>query len=310
MLPGIAPVHPPQHAVRTALHRQVDVVADLLTLRNQVDELSGAVLWMRGHKADAKISVQRLDAAQKLGKVDRFYQALAIGVDILPQQQDLLVAHRQNLSGLLQDSVRLAADLPAADIRNNTVGAEVVTAVHDLQRRLHTARTADGQMLGNRIGSSFPLKAVNHSALTAQQAVEQFWQAVQHMGAKDQLHKGITAADLPDDLFLLHHAAAQTDNDVWICLFEALELPDHAQQSHLRIFTDGASVVEDNIGLLFIKYRLTAHIDQHSHDLFAVGHIALTTECFDERAGRVPHPVHQKLTVLSCHLPLAHHLFP
>src|SRR5699024_7691035 len=50
--------------------------------------------------------------------------------------------------------------------------------------------------------------------------------------------------------------------------------------------------------------------DEHSHNLFAVGNIALTAKCFDPCAGRVPHSVDQQLTVLSRHLPLTHHFFP
>ena len=187
-------------------------MADLFALGNQVDQLPGAVLGVGGHKADAEIPLQRLDAAQQVGEGDRLAQSLAIGVDVLAQQQNLLVAHRQNLPCLPHNLVRFTADLPPAHIGHDAVGAEIVAAVHDLQRSLYAAAALDGQPLGDGVLPALSLIAVDYAPLALEQAVDHLWQGVQHMGAENQLDKGVAAANLLHHLLLLHHAAAQADD--------------------------------------------------------------------------------------------------
>ena len=228
MLFGIAAVHLAQHPVGTALHRKMDVVANLFALCNQVDQFPGAILWMGGHKADAEIPLQRLDLRKQLGKIDWLRQPFAVGIDILTQQQDLLVTKSDDFLCFLQDFLRFTADLSAAHIGDDTVRTEIVASVHNLQRSLHAICAAHRQSLRNRVFSAFSFKVVDHPALPFEQSVDQLRQGVQHMGSKNQLNKRIADPNLVDHLLLLHHAAAQTHDDRRICRLQAFELSYHA----------------------------------------------------------------------------------
>ena len=57
-------------------------------------------------------------------------QIIAVGVDILPQQGDVLVTGGNQFPDLLQNALGITAALPAPDIGYDSVGTEIVAAVH------------------------------------------------------------------------------------------------------------------------------------------------------------------------------------
>ena len=86
---------------------------------------------MAGHEPNQKISGDLGNLFQQVCKIHSAVQILAIGIHILPQQGDVLDTAGDQLTALLQNVLGLAAALPAPDVGDNAVGAEVVAAIHD-----------------------------------------------------------------------------------------------------------------------------------------------------------------------------------
>ena len=196
----------------------MNVVADLFALRNQIDQFSGTVFRVRGHKADAEIPLKLFDLMQQLCKVNRMLQTFTVRVYILTQKENLLVAHGNDFFCLTDNLFRLTPYLSAADIRNDAVGTEVVTAIHDLKGSLNALSTLNREVFGNTIFSSFSLIAVNNSAFSPQNSVKKFRHGVQNMGSENQFYKRIALSDLTHYFILLHHTATQANQNRRICL--------------------------------------------------------------------------------------------
>ena len=147
----IMAVHLLEQPVRAGLHRQVNVLAQMLLRGDRVDQLAAGVLRVACHKADLVITGDLAQQVQKIGKVNGVFQPLAVAVDILAQQGDLLVALRHQLPELLQNGGGLTAALPPADIRHNAVGAEVIAPVHDGQPCAEAGIAADGHLLDHSV---------------------------------------------------------------------------------------------------------------------------------------------------------------
>src|SRR5699024_12464217 len=86
-----------------------------------------------GHEADGVNPRHGAQQVEQVGEVHLlpFVQHLAVTVDVLAQQGDLLVAGFHQALELGQDVRRAAALFPAADVGHDAVGAEVVAPVHE-----------------------------------------------------------------------------------------------------------------------------------------------------------------------------------
>ena len=128
---------------------------------------------MGGHEPDEEIPFQRIDAAQKLGKIHPVCLPLAVGIDILPQQGNLLDTFPDQLAGLLHNAVGIAAALPAPHIGDNAVGTEIVAAVHDGQKGLGPAVAPHRDVLGDDAVLHRPLDNLLASLQHPQQQLRQ-----------------------------------------------------------------------------------------------------------------------------------------
>ena len=92
---------------------------------------------MAGHKADPRKSLDRVDLLDQIGKIDRLPGLgtdAAIGIHVLSQQHHFFHAVLHEPFDLGYDVLRSAAALPAAGVRHDAVCAEVVAAVHDVDK--------------------------------------------------------------------------------------------------------------------------------------------------------------------------------
>ena len=76
-------------------------------------------------------------------------QAPAVGIDVLAQQGHFDAPGGQKIGNLGDDGLGLPAGLPAPDIRDHAVGAEIVAALHDGHQGRHRS-------LGPLPGRQFP----------------------------------------------------------------------------------------------------------------------------------------------------------
>ena len=110
---GVMAVHLFQQFIRAALHRQVQVFAQVGLGRNGIDQLVAGILRVAGHKADLVIAGYGAEQIEQISKVHLFFQALAVAVHVLAQQSDLLVSSFHQPPELRQDIAGLAALPPA-----------------------------------------------------------------------------------------------------------------------------------------------------------------------------------------------------
>ena len=72
--------------------------------------------------------------------------------------------------------------------------------------------------------------------------IEQDRQTMQIMGSKDQLHMTIMRQQGIDDRFFLRHTAADTDDQIRILFFQALELSQFAKHLVFGVFADRTGI--------------------------------------------------------------------
>ena len=96
-------VHLLEQPVRAGLHGQVDMLAQMLLRGNRIDELAAGVLRVARHEADLVVAGDFAQQVQKVGKVDGMFQPLAVAVDVLAQEGDLLIALLDKLPELCQN---------------------------------------------------------------------------------------------------------------------------------------------------------------------------------------------------------------
>ena len=124
MLHGVVAVHLHQQPVGAALHRQMQVLADLGLGGDGIDELEAGILRVAGHKADVVIAGHGAEQVEQVGEIDLLLQPFAVAVDVLAQQGDLLIACFHKAPELGEDIAGLSALFPAPDIGHDAVGAE------------------------------------------------------------------------------------------------------------------------------------------------------------------------------------------
>ena len=138
-------------------------------------------------------------------------QIIAVGVDILPQQGDVLVTGGNQFPDLLQNALGITAALPAPDIGYDAVGTEIVAAVHDADPCLHALFPHHRDALGNGavliVHGEDPLPGL----IDLPQKLRELPQG---MGAEHQIHMTVGFLHPLRDPLLLRHAAAQADQAI------------------------------------------------------------------------------------------------
>ena len=251
----------------------MQVLAQLRLSGNGVDQLVAGILGVAGHKADVVIAGHRAQQVEQIGKVHLFFQTLAVAVDVLSQQCDLLIACLHKTAELGKDITGLAALFAAAHIRHDAVGAEVVAAVHDGQPCAELALTPDGDILHDdrALGGLH-----QHTLMLLQLLGNELRQGVDAVHAEHKVHIGIALAQLFHHVLLVGHASAQADDQARLFFLESLQGTYVAEHTLLGMLTHGAGVEEDQVGILGLIAQAIADVHQHALDPLAVVHVLLT----------------------------------
>ena len=274
MLHRVAAVHLLQHPVGAALHRQMDAMTDLFALCHGLEQPGAGILGMAGHKTDAEVAGNGVAQFQQTGKIGEILLIQAVGIDILAQQGDILVALGHQFFQFGNDHVGMTAALSAAHVGNDTVGAEIVAAVHNGQPCAGT-RLSDGR---HTVPDAAFAGNVKHPLLLGDAAIEQLGELPQGMGAENDIHIGVAFLDFLGHLGLLRHTAAYADDHIGIFLFIVRGLTHVAKDPHLGVFPDGARVENQHIGLRLVIGEAKAHVDEHTADELAVGLVLLAAK--------------------------------
>ena len=244
----------------------------LFTLRHRAEELLRRVARVARHKADPEITRDVVDHPDEVGKIDAAIEILAVGVDVLPQQRDVLIPGGDKLARLGYDVLRQTRALAPADIRDDAVGAEVVAAVHDRKPGLDRAVAPHRDALGH---GAVVLFGGEDAPVLFHDLLEQLREAPQLVRAEDQVDHRIGHLDLLRHVLLLDHAAADRDDLPRPRLFRVGQRADVAQHAHLGVLAHGAGVHDDHVGLKLVLGKAVAHLGEIAAQLFAVGLVLL-----------------------------------
>ena len=224
------------------------------------------------HKADQKIAGDGVDHADEVGKIHVLFEVLAVGIDVLPQQRDVLIPGGDKLARLGYDVLRQTRALAPADIRDDAVSAEVVAAVHDRKPGLDLAVAAHRDALCH---GAVVLFGGENALVLFHDLKQQLREAPQLVRAEDQIDHRVGHFDLLRHMLLLDHAAADRDDLPRPGLLGMIQRADVAQHAHFGVLAHGAGVHHDHVGLKLVLREAVAHLGEVSPQLFAVGLVLL-----------------------------------
>ena len=245
----------------------------LLALRHRPEELFRRVLRVARHKADHKVARNVVDHAEEIGEVHAVLQVFPVGVHVLPEQGDVLIALPHELARLGEHRLRLAGTLAPADIGHDAVGAEIVAAVHDRQPGLHRPVAPHGDALGYR--ALVPGRRKD-ALMAPHDALQQLRETPELVRPENQIHHRVGSLDLLGHVLLLHHAAADRDDLRGTGLFGVVERADVAEHAHLGVLAHRAGVDHDHIRQKLVLREAVAHRREIPAQLFAVRLVLLT----------------------------------
>ena len=275
------PVHGFQYPIAAALDRTVEVMTYLVAASNNVYEAVSAVLGVRGHEFYAELTFKPVKAAEQLRKIN--IGAITVGIDILSEEQDILIAvlHKGFYFG--NNILRTAGTFPAPYIRNYTVGAEIVAAVHYGNAGFERTVTCYRQALCDNAVTVGNIKYTSSLKYLGKKYLGKF---MQDMRAENYIYKRKSIFQALCGVLLLHHTAAYCNYQLGIFLFQVLERTYIAENSFYCIFPYSTGIEQDKIGIGGVVSERVAHFRQHSLDTLAVTDILLTAVAVDVGKGR------------------------
>ena len=208
--------------------------------------------------------------------LDAVVHGTAVRVDVLAEQRDLAHALGGELHDLHQHVFEGPADLLAAGVRHDAVGAVLGAALHD--------RDEGARALGARRGQVVELLDFGEADVHLRPALlepcrEQLRQPVQRLRPEHHVDVGRTLDDRR--AFLAGHAAADADQHA--LLLEVLDAAEVGEHLLLRLLAHRAGVEEDEVGLVHVLGGLVALGGvEHVGHLVRVVLVHLAAEGFDK----------------------------
>ena len=253
----------------------MQLAGNVFTCRHGIKQFLGGILGMAGHETNAEVAFDLVDLGQQVGEIVVDVQVIAVGVDVLAQQGDILVTCFHQLFHFSQHAFGIAAALPAADIGNDAVRTEVIAAIHDGDPCLHALFTDHR----NALGDGAVLICHGEDTLAALiHLPQQFRELPQGMGTKHQIHQRIGLLNALGHAGLLCHAATQADDHLRIFLLGVGQCTQVTKHAILRMLADGAGVQDHQIRFGGLVRQGKTAVCQHAHQLLAVCHVLLAAK--------------------------------
>ena len=81
MLPRVTSSHKLENAIASALGRKMETLANVVSLRNEVEDRVREVLWMRSGEADADFRIDLRDLVQQICEAHPTCKKIDAGID-------------------------------------------------------------------------------------------------------------------------------------------------------------------------------------------------------------------------------------
>ena len=126
-------VHQLQDAAAPTLHRQVDVLAYVGHVGDDLESFVAHVFRVRGGETDTYARRCLCHSAQQHWEGNRLSVRLleAVGIDVLSQQGNFLVTLCHEVGHFIEDAFHITAALAATGVGNDAVGTEIVATTHN-----------------------------------------------------------------------------------------------------------------------------------------------------------------------------------
>ena len=223
------------------------MVADVMRRGDRVDQLVRRILRVARHKADAVVALHFIEHGEEVGEIQTFVQPFSVGIDVLAEQRDVLIALIDQTFELSKDIRTSAASLAPAHIRDNTVRAEIIASVHDRQPRAECTAARDRHALHDIRA----LDGRSQNPLFASELFENLLREfVDGVRPEDNVDVRIALAEFLDDRLLLRHASAHGDHQAGVLLLDGFQRTNVAEHAVLRMFPDRAGVEYHKVGIL------------------------------------------------------------
>ncbi len=226
------------------------MLAHLIVNRNLLNQLVRQILRVRCHKADSLDALHFAHHPKKLSKGHTVVVGLAVGIHVLPQEHNFLDAVLCKMPSLLHDIGSLSRALPAAHVGNDTIAAEVVAAVHNIDTCFKAVFVASRKGLHNLLRL---VPDIDHETVAHLTLEQKLGELIDVVGSEDDIHEAVAFADLLHGLRFLHHAAAQDDALIGMKLFAVSEIPDAAVHAGVGVLPHRAGVVNHQVRLLTVR---------------------------------------------------------
>ena len=203
---------------------------------------------MRGHVANALETVDFRQVFEQGGQI-RLLGSLAhrsaIGIDVLPEQRDLLDTLIGKVGDFGEHVVERPRDLFAPGVGDDAERAVLAAAFHDRHERQRSLDPRRRQVIEL---FDFGEADVDLRQARGLAARDQLRQAVQRLRTEDDVDVGRAFYDRR--AFLACNTAANADHERGIHGLEAAYAPQIMKNPLLRLFTNRASIEENHVGVI------------------------------------------------------------
>ena len=199
-----------------------------------------------------------------------------IGIDVLSQQDNFLVAFVSQVSQFVENGGEVTATFASSRVRDDAVGAEVVASAHDANiagKGFTDARRDD-------VAVSFRFAKLNVDGVMALlNRPDEVGEVVVVVWTSDEVDT-ILVEEFVLESF--RHAANHANEWFPVSLLGRLEFLDKREHFLLRIVTYGTGVEQHKVRFADVLCHLVAVSCEDGGDDFAVRLVHLASVCFDE----------------------------
>ena len=288
LLAVVAPIHGLENARRTALHRQVNVLANVGVGRDGLQHVVLHVLRIAGREADSHLGYRIGHKVKQVRKVmgtglrhgaclvEIFFESAPVpqvGIDVLTKQRNLLIAVRPKLHHLLEDGLRVSTALSTAGKGHHAEGAHVVASAGYAYKGRDSV-ASEAHRLNVVVGLFFAQKYVYRLA-SAVKLLEQVGQITVCIGAHDQVHKLLFFKKLFAHAF--GHATQHANFELGLVGLERIKLIQSLAHGLLSLLANRAGIQEHQIGIFELVGGFVSPFLQNRGDNFAVREIHLAS---------------------------------
>ena len=247
---------------------------NLFTLGNSIQKFYRTILGMRGHKAYSEISVDCIDFTKKSCEINVVFESLTVRVNVLSEKHYLLEACVYHFASLGYNLFFSSGNLSSSDVWHDTVGTEIVAAVHYRKPTLKILVAVNRDSLDDIVVF---IRNLKNSSCSRQPLIDKLGKPVNNVGSEKHIDVRITHLDTVGYYLLLCHTTANSDYCVFLFSFMLLCRSDISKNSIFGMRSDSTGVKKNEISVFGFFAKLVSHILKHSFNMLAIGNVLLTT---------------------------------